>query len=117
MPSLSTGTWKLMRSPTRLFAESKVRQQLGLVYRLETLNGLEFHDDRVVDHDVEPIAHVEMDPLVFERQRNFGQGRQAAQAQLMNQTDSIGALQQARTKVSVDLDRGADDLLGELFMQ
>jgi hypothetical protein len=98
-------------------AEPKVRQQLGLVYGLETLNGLEFDDNRIVDHDVEAIAHMEMDPLVFERQRNFGRGRQAAESQLMNQTDPIGTLQQTRTKVSVDLDGGPDDLLGEIFLQ
>jgi hypothetical protein len=35
----------------------------------------------------------------------------------MNKTDPIGALQQARTKVSVNLCGGPDDLLGEVFMQ
>ncbi len=96
-----------------LSAEPEVRQQLGLVYGFETLNGLELDDDRVVDHDVESIACVEMDPLVLERQRNLGGGRQAAEAQLINQTAPLDALQQARTEAPVHLDGGTDDLLGE----
>ena len=73
---------------------------------------LDFHDDCVFHHQVDPVAAVQMDALVSDRELNLAQRVQATAGQFLCQTDFAGRLQKTRAQFSVYLNRRSDDGLG-----
>jgi len=63
MPSLISGTWKLMSAKT-FVSEPEIGEKLFLVNRGEQRHGFDFHDDLVFNDQVCPEAGVDADILI-----------------------------------------------------
>ena len=82
---------------------------MGLVDRGEFSYGFELQDNRVLDQHVEPLAGIQPNPLIDDRERKLGLGLQSAGFEIVNETDPVRAFQEARTEHGVILPRAADD--------
>ena len=94
--------------------ELEVGDDLSLMDGEEKLDRLDLDDDPLVDDKVEAIAAVEQYALVFQGKRPLVLERDAAEGELAAQARFVCRLEQPRAQMPVDLDAGADDLLGAI---
>ncbi len=79
--------------------------------RQQLVDGLDFHDHRVLDHQIHAVSAVQLDAFVLDRQVNLPFETEAQLTQLIAEAFLVSRLQQARAQVPMDLDRRADDHL------
>src|SRR5688572_13233179 len=79
--------------------------------RQELFNGfeLDYHEPR--DQHVKPVAHVQGNDAVLKRHRHLRGDTQPTLGQLVSETDSIRALQQARAKTRMYSQGRVDEVL------
>jgi len=77
-----------------------------------TLNALDLKNQYILHNQVQTIATVQLDALVFHGQRNLSFKTYTAEIQLMAQTLFVSRLQQSRTKSTLHFDSSANDALG-----
>ena len=78
--------------------------------RLQPLDTLEFNQNRVLHHEVDPIAPFKLKPSVDNRDRNLTGHARSACRQFLEEAGLINGFQQARAQSRVYLERGSDDL-------
>ena len=74
---------------------------------------LEFENDRQFDEQIEPVAAIQCELSIDDRNMHVDIDSQARMPEFGNQACSIGRLQQSRTESAVHRDRALDDLSGE----
>jgi hypothetical protein len=89
----------------------EIGEHLGLMHRQEILHRLELNNDSAFDDEVELVAAVEQDSLVWDRHLLLALERNAEERELMTETVCIGGLEKSWPKVTVHLDTSADDLI------
>ena len=67
----------------------------------QLFNRLDFHDYCVFYQQVDPVAAVQIDALVSDRERNLTQGVQATASQFVCQTDFVCRLQKTGAQSGV----------------
>jgi hypothetical protein len=82
-----------------------------LVNGQQPVDRLYFHDQNVVDDEVEAIATFELDPLVLEGDGYLALETKPAQRELMSDALFVRRFQQSGPQVPVHLDASPDDLL------
>ena len=92
----------------------EVREQLSFMDRLDVGYGLELDDYLALHEQVDAITTIDPDALVADRQCLLTFGVQLSLSQLVDQAGFIRRLQQPRPQRTVYLNRGADDLLGNI---
>jgi hypothetical protein len=76
--------------------EPQIRQELRKVNRENLLNRLDFHDDFVLNQQIEAISVVYLELAVIDnRHQLLGYHMQPGLAQLVNETYAVDALQKA----------------------
>jgi hypothetical protein len=78
------------------------------VDRQEPVDALDFHDEGVIDDQVEPIAAVERRALLLERQGPLALELEPEEREFVSYAMLVGRLEQPRPQVSVHLDAGTD---------
>lgn len=78
--------------------------------RQQLTHGLEFHDDGILDKQVESVANVDRQAVVLQRKDYFDGGPQAAFGQLVAQAGAIGAFEEAWAERRMNSDRSPHDL-------
>jgi hypothetical protein len=79
--------------------EPQIRQELRQVDRQNFLNRLDFHDDVILNQQIEAVSVVYLELAVIDnRYQLFGHHMQAGLAQLVNETYAVDALQKAWPK-------------------
>ena len=63
-----------------------IRRPSQLVHRLQLFHRLQLHDDQVLDQEIDPMAHLESQALVGDRQRPLLPLIDPSQPQLLAQT-------------------------------
>ncbi len=86
-----------------------------MVDALDLLDTLQLKNQRIRHEDVDTVAAVQADSLVFHRLRVLKTKRDSVQFQLVRQALLIGGFQQARPKFPVNLDRTTDHLVRQLI--
>ena len=74
---------------------------------------LDLEDDRQFDEQIQPVAAVEGELSILDRNLHVDIDSQARMPEFGNQACSICRLQQSRTQSAVHRDRALDDLSGE----
>jgi hypothetical protein len=95
--------------------EAQVRYDLSLVDREEALYGLELDEDAVFDDQIGPVAAIEPQVPVQDRDRPLPREAQAAETKLCAETGFVDGLEEPRTQASMDLDECPDDTVGAIF--
>ena len=91
-----------------------VCQQLRFVDALDLLDALQLKDKPVLHEDVNAVATIQAEALVFDRLRMLKAERDSIQFQLVRQALLIRGFQQPRTKLTVNLDRTANHPVRQL---
>ena len=91
-----------------------VAQELRLVDRQHFLDSLGFHKYAAFHEHIETQWLLSRETFVFNQDGFLSDTFQAAQAQLRKQTPLLDRFDQARPFVSMNLNRRADDGLGQL---
>lgn len=89
--------------------ELKIGHQLSFVDRKELIDSLRFDDDRVFDHDVCKVSVRNEEVSVTQRNGHLAFHEQTARPELECEASFVCALQQARTKMGMHLDRRVQD--------
>lgn len=76
----------------------------------DSFDGLEFHNDRVLNHEVKPEAGVNCQSVVNHRESHLSLDFETALCEFMNQTRFINTFQQAGAKRGVNRERSVNDL-------
>ena len=77
-----------------LVRQLQVRKKLSKVNRQNLLYGLDFHDDFVLDQQIEPISVIYLEfAVVNNRDQLLSQHMGSGFSQLVNETDAVDALQ------------------------
>jgi hypothetical protein len=79
----------------------------------ETFDRLDFHHNQVLDEQVQPVSNVQRSASVGQRHWLLAFDPESSVCQLERQTRVVRGFEQARSKSSMDFDRGSNDLLGE----
>ena len=79
-------------------------------------NRLQFDDDAIFDEVINPIASLEVDAVVRDRQADLVLKMQSVDAELVVKTRVVCALQHARAKRGVNLDRSIKDSFCDVLM-
>ena len=82
---------------------------------LDEANGLELHDDAMVDEEVEPMVP-DLDAAVTHRDRDLPREGEPAPLQLDAHRLAVDGLEEAGPKGSMNFDGRADDLVGQLLV-
>ncbi len=90
--------------------ESHVAEQLSDVNRENSLHGLGFDDEAMVDEEVESQRFFKGQVLVDDRNGKFLNGWNPTEAKLMPETASVNTLEQPGPLMAVHLDRCPDDV-------
>jgi len=77
----------------------------------ESIDRLDFHNDRACNHDIESISGIEAKTLVLHGQVQLTLELHAAAYQLVDKARFIRRLQKTGPKVAMYFDRGRDDAL------
>ena len=93
--------------------EPQVRQHLGAVHRLESLDRLDFDDHRVFDEQIDSVAAVERLTSVDQRKRLLSFDVQPTVEQFEGEARFVRRFEQARAELAMNRDRRADDLVGQ----
>lgn len=83
-------------------------------HMLQTLN---FKNQHILDNQVEPIATIQLDAFVIDREWQLSLKRNSPQVQFVAKALLVGRLQQARTERTMYFDRGANDPLSEVLIK
>ncbi len=75
--------------------ELEVGEQLCHMNRQDLLDSLDFHDDFVLDQQIEPVTVVQLEFVVEDRHDLLGDDVQPGVPQFMNETGPVNALQKA----------------------
>src|SRR5690606_7301670 len=99
-----------------LSAQSEVRDQLRLVNRSDPFNRFELDHDLTLDDEIHAVATVQRDALVLKRKCDLFLEVDLAKVKLVRQALFVSGLQEPWTESSMDLDRCADDVFGDLLV-
>jgi len=73
------------------------------------LNTLHFHDDQVLDDQIDAIPKFDFFSVENHRQTNLAGHFESAFSEFMGQTALVGALQQSRSENRMDMHCGSDN--------
>src|SRR2546422_4153632 len=90
-------------------AKLQVAEQLSLVDRQQSIDGLHLHHNDPGHKEVQPIAAVQLSSLVIDGKRFLTFKRDFSQRQLLRQTLFVSRFQQARSQCPVNLDGRSND--------
>jgi hypothetical protein len=79
------------------------------VHRKQAFDGLELDHDATLDEDVDAVAAVDEEAFVGDTDGPLPLEAQAEEVQLAANARFVRRLEEARTKLSVNLDEGPDD--------
>lgn len=88
---------------------------MRLMNWVDRFDGLYFHDNSILDHQVDAISEFKFVPLIDDRQRHFGQNPKAAVSKLMCEAGLIGTFEKAWAKDGVNLHGGVHYRTGISF--
>lgn len=92
--------------------QAEIGQELGLVDRGEPLDRLDFDGHESTDDDIKPIAAIEPDPLVFQRQGLLPLEGELSPREFVTEAFFMGRLEQTWPQAPMDFDGRAHDLVG-----
>ena len=95
----------------------EVGEQLSEVQGKQFFNRLQFNDHAIFDKVVDPIASLEADAVVCDRQADLVLKMQSVHAELVMKTGVVGALQQTSAKRGVNLHCRAKNPLRNRIVQ
>jgi hypothetical protein len=93
--------------------QAQIGQQLGFVDRKNPVNGFQFHNHLAFNHNVQAVAAVQVYPFVNDRQGLLTGEGDSPEMQFVAQAFFVGGFKQSRAQHTMDLDRCANDLLGQ----
>jgi len=70
-PILENGNVEVDQETNWPTSKTQIGQELSLVDRSQAFHGLEFHHDKLLDQQIEPVTAIELLPFVLDGQRNF----------------------------------------------
>jgi len=76
-------------------AQPKVRKQLSLMDRVNRFDAIQFNHDKILNHQINAIAKLNLLPFIDNRQTNLGHDLQSSHSQFVRQTSLIRTLQQS----------------------
>jgi len=85
---------------------------MGLVDWIDGFNTLDFNNHLVLDHEVDPIAKINLLALVNDRQSNLAGDPHFLLPKLMQQASLVTALKQPRTEHRVHFHSSSHNLAG-----
>jgi hypothetical protein len=91
--------------------QTEIGEYLEVMDGLQPLHGLELHDDKIINQQIETEAEVEGNALVSDWDRNLVPDFEASQPQLVDQARLIDGLQQSWPQVTMHLNGRSDDLV------
>jgi len=100
------------RQAKPLIGEPEIGQKLFLVDREEHLDGSDFHNDLLFDHQLGPKSGIDADILIDHWNRLPAHRAETPPAQLIPQDRLTSRFQQARAKRRMNAESRVDDLLG-----
>jgi len=103
------------QEPEWTSAELQIGEKLGLVDRLNRLDGLVFDDDAPLNAHVGAIACVDRHAIVFDWDGDFAFDLQPPLPELMNEAALIGGLEEPRPECGVDFNSRIDNMRGNAF--
>ena len=95
-----------------LVGEPEIGEKLLLVDREEHLDGFDFYDDFIFDHQIGPESRIHADAVIDHRNRLLAHCAETPPAQLLRQNRLINRFQQARSQSCMNAESGIDDFLG-----
>ena len=93
----------------------QISQDLGVMYREECAYGFEFNHQRILHKQIDSISIGDLKVLVGDGKEKLPDRRVAAKFEFVLETRLIGAFQQSRSEIAMDLDRSADDFLRQII--
>ena len=76
-----------------------------------------FHDDDILNKEIEPVFTIQCDALIDDRHTSFGDEAELTSGQLSVQTGGVSRFEQARTEHAVDFDCGRDYVAGYIVVR
>jgi len=101
----------------RMATQFEVGEQLSEMQGKQFFNRLQFNDDAVFDKVVDPIASLEADAAVCDRQTDLVLKMQSVHVELVMKTGVVGALQQTSAERGVNLHCSLEDSFCEVLME
>src|SRR5205823_4803643 len=92
-------------------AQSHIRQDLRLMDRHQSLNGFQLQDESAFDDDIDPIPAIQPHRFVDHRQGYLTFKVYPSPTQLKTEAFLVRGLQQSGTKMAVNLDGEANNLV------
>jgi len=91
----------------------EIGQDLGLKYWIEPFDAFNLDDDRILDYQIQSIFTNDL-ILVDDRKQGLPHVFQASATEFDTKRGLIRAFQETRTKLSVHLNRAADNFLSKI---
>jgi hypothetical protein len=101
-PIQETRHVEINQEPEPLVHESQVRQQLRAMNRQQSLDSFNFHDDRLVNEQVQSVAGVEVNPVVGDGDDLFASNGMAVLVQFVDHAFAIRTFEQARSELPMN---------------
>src|SRR6185312_2934655 len=82
----------------------------------DLFESLDLHDDAVMDEQIEAVARLDLDSVIYDRQRKLPLEGQTRLAQFVSETGLVDALEQAWPQRSMNRQGAAQDPLADLVL-
>src|SRR3546814_6756433 len=92
----------------RLLGQLQIGKQLGFVDRRDPLDRLQFHYDRVLHQQIDPVPGVDLHAVIDDGQNGLGSYLQPSPGQFVPQARLVCTLQKARSERRMHLYRRLD---------
>ena len=106
---------KIDQQTYTLSAKPQVRQQLGLVNRIDRANRLDFDNDGILDYHVDPISKIDSLSVIDDRQADLTGDPKFLFSKLMQKAGVISAFQKAGSEFRVNSHCGSNDSSSDLI--
>ena len=87
------------------------------MYREHVLDAFNLEDQNAFNNEIDPIAAIQVDALVFHWKRYLSLETDPAKMQFMAEALFVCRLKESRTKCSMHLNCGANHALGQFFVK
>ena len=96
-------------------AQPHVRQKLSLVNWMNCVDALHFDDDKVLDHQIDPVSELNLLSVENHREADLARHIKATLSEFVDKTALISALQQPGHKNGVHVHSGRYDCTRDLI--
>src|SRR5579863_8249294 len=112
-PSFNTGTLKLI-SRHALPRELQIGEELSLMYRRKTFNGLNFYNYKFINHQIHAIPAIQLHALIYDWKRDLTAELCVRLREFVTQTLFVCRLQQTRAQCAMHVYRVSNHALRDL---